>query len=177
MIYFLQRADGAVKIGTTNQYHNRLYSLSLEFGNLSLLGLMDGDRAVERQIHQMFPETQIGKSEWFLESEALSEYIRANTHLSVPPIAPNVKPPRVEKVVKGHVRNRLPQLIEAKQQREQRMINTSQLADEIGISRPTLYKWLDNHVDRFDAKVCDAFCHYFNCEYGELLYVEFEKTG
>lgn len=176
MIYFLQRADGAIKIGTTTQYHARLYALSLEFGKLNLLGLMDGDRSTERQIHRMFPDTRIEGSEWFLESNELLEYIRLNTHLSLPPIPLKVQSPRTENIVQGRVCNRLIELIENKQQTEQRLIKPSRLAEEVGISRITMCAWIDGTVDRFDGDTITKLCKYFGCDMPDLLYIDWEAV-
>ena len=41
MIYLLQRPDGAIKIGTTSNYHVRRSQLIVEYGNLELLGLQE----------------------------------------------------------------------------------------------------------------------------------------
>jgi len=78
MIYFLRRADGAIKIGTTEKYYARRSALAAEFGDLELLGMMEGGREAERTLHQQFSQvriTNIRKTEWFLPSQELLDYI------------------------------------------------------------------------------------------------------
>ena len=70
--------------------------------------------------------------------------------------------------------NKLPSLIGKKQQEENRVIGVAELAKETGVSRETIYKWIDGEATRFDGKVIEAFCKYFNCDVGDLLTVQFE---
>lgn len=82
MIYFLQRADGAIKIGTTEKYYTRHSALAAQFGNLKLLGVIEGGRQEEQQLHHQFSHVRVDtkrKSEWYQPSEELFEFIRKNT--------------------------------------------------------------------------------------------------
>lgn len=82
MIYFLRRADGAIKIGTTEKYYARRSALASEFGDLQLLGTMGGGREVERELHELFSQERIRskrKTEWFLPSQELLDYIAKHT--------------------------------------------------------------------------------------------------
>lgn len=65
--------------------------------------------------------------------------------------------------------NRLPALIGKKQQEDNRVISVAQLAEDTGVSRETIYKWISGEANRFDGKVIEAFCRYFNCNVGDLL--------
>jgi len=87
VIYFVQRADGAIKIGTTEHYHNRMNELRGKYGPLMLLGLMDGARPQEQQLHKQFADSRvIGDGlEWFYQTDELLAFITTNTHLTLPP--------------------------------------------------------------------------------------------
>lgn len=84
MIYFLKRADGAIKIGTTNDYRSRVNGLRSEHGDLELIGWMDGGRDKEVELHAMFTSNRVGRSEWFTDSEEIAAYISTNA-IKTPP--------------------------------------------------------------------------------------------
>lgn len=67
------------------------------------------------------------------------------------------------------MRNRLQTLIGLKGDAENRRIDVRTLSDETGVSRQTIYSWLDHKTQRFDAPVLNAFCKYFRCGVGELI--------
>lgn len=67
------------------------------------------------------------------------------------------------------VKNRLLQLISEKQVRDGKIIDIKQLSRETGVSRQTIYNWLDNSAKAYYENVIDAFCDYFECEISELL--------
>lgn len=75
MIYFLQRSDGAIKIGTATDFNSRLAMLTRQHGKLELLGAMDGRRDLEQQLHKQFAEYRIGRTEFFREHDELRAYI------------------------------------------------------------------------------------------------------
>ncbi|MFN8434358.1 MAG: helix-turn-helix transcriptional regulator [Anaerolineales bacterium] len=74
------------------------------------------------------------------------------------------------------VNNRFAILLAEKRIKERRNISLAEVADEIGISRKTLYAWENNTVTRFDVPVIDALCQYFSVKPGDLFeYIEEEK--
>jgi hypothetical protein len=80
MIYFLRRADGAIKIGTTEKYFNRRSGLVKQHGDLELLGVMEGSRKEEQEIHNQFASARLSeKLEWFEPRQDLLDYIAANS--------------------------------------------------------------------------------------------------
>lgn len=82
MIYFLRRADGAIKIGTTEKYYTRLSDLIKRHGDLELLGVMEGDREKEQEVHRRFAHARLNnkrKTEWFQSCQELLDYIAENT--------------------------------------------------------------------------------------------------
>jgi hypothetical protein len=64
VVYFFQRSDGLVKIGTTTLLRDRQRSLTREFGDLVLLGLQRGDSSDERDLHRRFAAARV-QGEWF----------------------------------------------------------------------------------------------------------------
>lgn len=69
--------------------------------------------------------------------------------------------------------NRLPSLIGRKQQEENRVIDVATIASETGVSRQTIYNWLNGDVTMYSAGTIEALCRYFQCGVGDLLeYVE-----
>lgn len=77
MIYFVQRADGKVKIGYTDFYKRRLSELENEYGRLIGLGIMDGSLKDESRLHAEF-SADGGRREWFRPSDRLLAYIAEN---------------------------------------------------------------------------------------------------
>lgn len=89
MIYFLKRDDGAIKIGTTMNFHMRLSQLIEQHGDLELLGVMAGGRDLEQWLHKQFGETRIyGNQEWFYSSDKLMKFIRDKATPELPPKQP-----------------------------------------------------------------------------------------
>jgi DNA-binding Xre family transcriptional regulator len=43
---------------------------------------------------------------------------------------------------------------------------------EIGISQPTVSRWMRNEVTKFEEPVMRSICEYFECNIGDLLYFE-----
>ncbi|MBI5955147.1 MAG: helix-turn-helix transcriptional regulator [Chloroflexi bacterium] len=71
------------------------------------------------------------------------------------------------------VNNRFAVLLAEKRIKERRNISLAEVAEEVGISRKTLYAWENNTVTRFDVPVIDALCKYFGVKPGDLFeYVE-----
>ncbi len=74
------------------------------------------------------------------------------------------------------VNNRFGILLAQKRINERRNISLAEVAEEIGISRKTLYAWENNTVTRFDVPVINALCQYFAVKPGDLFeYIEDEK--
>lgn len=67
------------------------------------------------------------------------------------------------------MRNRLLELISEKQVKDGKIIDIKRLSKETGVSRQTIYNWLDNEAKAYYGDVIDAFCDYFECEIATLL--------
>jgi hypothetical protein len=66
IVYYLERSDGLIKIGTTTGLRARRRHLSYEHGPLSLLAWEIGSYTLERQRHDKFQQLRDApNTEWF----------------------------------------------------------------------------------------------------------------
>lgn len=99
MIYFLlKESNGLVKIGYTENYHERLRSLTVDHGKLTLLALKSGTRRDEKDIHRAFASDH-SHAEWFKLSASLRQYIEDVEQVELPP-APKLHAVRLSKETK-----------------------------------------------------------------------------
>jgi putative transcriptional regulator len=70
------------------------------------------------------------------------------------------------------IKNRIKILIAEKEIRENRKLTMRIIAREAGVSTNSLVAYTNQDVVRFDAVVLDAFCKYFNCGVGDILFYE-----
>jgi hypothetical protein len=78
LVYFAESLKtGLVKIGYTTQLNHRMQYLSVDGRRINLLGVTDGGRAREKEIHADLDRFLV-KSEWFLPSPLLLEYVAVN---------------------------------------------------------------------------------------------------
>lgn len=70
------------------------------------------------------------------------------------------------------IKNRIKILIAEKEIRENRKLTMRIIAQESGVSTNSLVAYTNQDVVRFDAVVLDAFCKYFNCGVGDILFYE-----
>lgn len=66
--------------------------------------------------------------------------------------------------------NRLKILIAQKELQEKRKLPYRLIASEIGVSTSTITQYVTQRVTRFDVPTLEAFCRYFNCQPGDLLW-------
>lgn len=102
VIYFLQREDKRIKIGTTGKYHQRLSALVAKYGALNLLGYADGGHSEEHALHVRFANYNTGEDgrEWFYPADELMTYIDTCTS------KPN--PQEIEAILKATRRKIIP---------------------------------------------------------------------
>jgi putative transcriptional regulator len=67
------------------------------------------------------------------------------------------------------ISNNFAVLLQKKQDKENRFIPLSEVAQATGIHRKTLYQWEKNIVTRFDTEIVDRLCGYFGVTLSELL--------
>jgi putative transcriptional regulator len=70
------------------------------------------------------------------------------------------------------IKNRLKILIAEKEVKENRKLTLRTISQEAGVSTNSLTAYTNQNVDRFDAPVLEAFCKYFNCGIGDILFYE-----
>jgi DNA-binding Xre family transcriptional regulator len=70
------------------------------------------------------------------------------------------------------LKNRLLILIHEKERREDRRVRQSEIAKAIGVTNHTIGNWIRNDVTKFEAHVIEGLCAYFDCQVGDLLYLE-----
>jgi DNA-binding Xre family transcriptional regulator len=72
------------------------------------------------------------------------------------------------------LRNRFLVLLAYKEQKEGRRIRNKEIAQAVGVNEHTVARWIRNDVNKIDVPVLEAFCNYFECDVGDLLYMEKE---
>lgn len=75
IVYYLERSDGAVKIGTTCHLRTRRRQLARAYGPLSLIAWEFGSYNLEQQRHSEFSQDRKGCSEWFALSAPLTKHV------------------------------------------------------------------------------------------------------
>lgn len=74
IVYYVQRPDGMIKIGTSRAADSRLGSIGRAHGQLVLMAFHTGARAEEAAVHRVFKTLCIG-GEWFRPELPLLEHI------------------------------------------------------------------------------------------------------
>jgi hypothetical protein len=78
LVYYLERGDGAIKIGTTCNYPARRDDLRGRHGPLTLLAWEFGSFDAEYRRHQQFANLRIGPvAEWFRAGPELIAHVLA----------------------------------------------------------------------------------------------------
>jgi hypothetical protein len=77
MIYFAQPVDGGpIKIGCSQDVDARIRYLEFQYGRkLVVLGTLVGGRDKEKAIHKRFARLRLGRTEQFLPTLELSEFL------------------------------------------------------------------------------------------------------
>ncbi|MDQ7024001.1 MAG: helix-turn-helix transcriptional regulator [Anaerolineae bacterium] len=78
---------------------------------------------------------------------------------------------------KRKVRNRLLELIQERERKRGRRIILRDIAEFVDVSDHTITNWIRNNVTRFDSKLIEGLCDYFDCDVSDLLYFEWIETG
>jgi len=73
-VYYVQREDGLIKIGTSRTTASRLAYLAREYGPLSLMAFHGGGRQEEAAAHRAFKALRV-EGEWFRPGLPLLEHI------------------------------------------------------------------------------------------------------
>jgi putative transcriptional regulator len=70
------------------------------------------------------------------------------------------------------LKNRFFVLLNEKERLLGRRIPQSEVANEIGVTKNTITNWVKNDLDKLDVEVVEKLCVYFDCQVGDLLYLE-----
>lgn len=132
MIYFIQSERGPVKIGYTLSLSKRLANLRCSSPEqLNVIGTIQGDKAVEKLLHQKFNHLKIER-EWFRPEKDLLSFIKEHASSSItsdeeaPPLLPKLD--RIFKQIGENI----------KLARLRRRFSASIVSERAGISRNTL---------------------------------------
>lgn len=81
MIYFVKNGnDNEIKIGYADNVKQRMCSLQTSNSNdLKLIGVMEGEKVVEQNIHERFAHLRV-RGEWFTLSDELRDFVNANCY-------------------------------------------------------------------------------------------------
>lgn len=74
----------------------------------------------------------------------------------------------------GRVLNRVEELLARKRREEGKRPSYRDIAEVTGLSKTTVGKWSRNEIDNFSGDILAAFCEYFDCDVGDLLYYDRE---
>jgi hypothetical protein len=75
IVYYLERRDGCIKIGTTSSIRARRRKLAYEYGPLSLIAWEAGSYALEAKRHERFRRGRC-EGEWFFPEAGLMRHIK-----------------------------------------------------------------------------------------------------
>ncbi|MBA3868964.1 MAG: helix-turn-helix transcriptional regulator [Chloroflexota bacterium] len=70
------------------------------------------------------------------------------------------------------LKNRLLELIQARERMINRRIKLKDLALFVGVTNHTITSWIRNDVRKYEAHIIEGFCDYFDCDVADLLYFE-----
>ena len=79
-------------------------------------------------------------------------------------------------MVTGKLKNRLLLLVQEKERQAGRRIKASEIAAESGVAPTVIGRWMRNEVDRLDAPIIEKLCAYFQCDVGDLLYLDYGEA-
>lgn len=68
-----------------------------------------------------------------------------------------------------YFKTNLKQLMLQKSVELQRPLNRSDIAEETGLSLPTISRWYNGKVDRVEANTIKALADFFSCDFNELV--------
>ena len=76
LVYYLERMDGAIKIGCTRNFTDRRYTLRRRHGPLNLIAWEFGYYAIEEVRHEQFAALRLDPiAEWFRPESELIDHV------------------------------------------------------------------------------------------------------
>lgn len=193
IVYFAQRADGDIKIGTTSHFVQRMRTLVFTSrSGLQVLGIIPGGTSREKDMHERFAayrrpsRTSTPKrlrfSEWFAPAPELLWFITFETQ---PAPATHFRRAGAKERVfvadaprrwhKGEDGNYCPPTTNEVQRRLYERfgsldtINYVQLAKETGIMHGRIGMWLEGWIETCEMVTVRKWAAYLNCTPDDLL--------
>lgn len=74
------------------------------------------------------------------------------------------------------MKNRILALMGEKQSKENRAISQAEVAAATGLTRQAISKWARGEITQFNSETVERLCKYFDCQIGELLYIDEEPV-
>lgn len=192
IVYFAQRADGDIKIGTTRHYISRMRQLMFVHGALEVLGTVPGNRHTERAMHARFADHQrarLGDAsgryhplEWFAPAPELLWFVAFETQRTEPCIFRTTpkervffadEPRRRYKRTDGGI-SYAPTTNEVQRRLFARFgsldnIHYQRLAKETGIAPMAIHGWLEGWYTTCEMVTVRKWAAYLNCAPEDIL--------
>lgn len=184
MIYFVRHIKtGYIKIGCTSSVVHRLREIAYSHGAVALLGMMNGDFIIEKQLHAHFadynirPSTWWGK-EWFSPAQPILDFIDVNAALIDNSFGMEFA--RWYAIGRGRkFTSNLPSLLLIKYgvKSADLLPHRKIIAKEIGIDPQVLNDWLrKNYIRKPIPNTVERICRFLRCGVADLLeYVPDER--
>lgn len=87
-VYFIRHIEtGYIKIGASDNFQKRIWTIVLHHGAVEVLGVMTGGLDTEKQLHSGFADDRakmLGEREWYHPNDDLHFYIQMNVDVEVP---------------------------------------------------------------------------------------------
>ena len=77
---------------------------------------------------------------------------------------------------KRKMKNRLLELIQERERKVGRRVKQRAIAEFAEVTDHTIINWIRNDVSRFESRVVERLCEYFNCDICDLLYFEWVEA-
>lgn len=191
IVYFVQRADGDIKIGTTARYAMRMRQLMFEHGVLKVLGVIPGNRATEKHMHERFAlqrRQRIGETtgrvfllEWFAPTPELLWFATFETQRPEQSVFTTISKERVvvapprpfAGVGYGYlpVENNVQRMLIARFGSLDK-IPRMKLSKDTAIAPQAIRMWLDGYIQRAEMSTVRKWATYLDCAPEDLLAYE-----
>lgn len=155
VIYFYRRDNGDIKIGSAVNLSTRRWQLFSKYGELTLLGLIEGWEPEEEALHVQFNKHRvsidgINGTDWFHPAPELLAFIDEYTTLDLD------EPARSEWIPKYHVAEKtisvgvtIPVSMKEALERQREQLGIPQSV----ILREALMEWLEKHGEFLDTDI------------------------
>lgn len=168
MIYFVQRADGAIKIGKAWRFEPRFKTLCKQYGALDVLGVAVGNYTTEHNLHLYFESDQLrdGSNEWFQQSDRIMEYIGRWTTLDIGLCFQSERHLSSQVVgLHSDLRERLG--LSGKRFFYPEM---KTVGEQLNINTNLIWRWIEGHVGTERPPFAASLCGRLGCKLEDIFY-------